>query len=118
MQLSTQTVSGHLLVSVSGELDVSTTPDLRERLFELLDGGTRTLVIDLTRVDFLDSTTLGMLVGIFKRVTAADGALALVCPHERLLKIFRMTGLDRVFTLRSSVAEAMATLGEATPDRV
>jgi anti-sigma B factor antagonist len=59
-------------------------------------------------VDFLDSTGLGVLVGAHRRLQARDGSLGLVVPHERLLKVFRITGLDNVFDMHSSVDEATA----------
>ena len=66
------------------------------------------LVVDMERVDFLDSTGLGVLVGGLKRVRAHDGSLRLVCTQERILKIFRITGLTKVFPIHASVDEALA----------
>ena len=106
--LSTRTVAGHLVLEVGGEIDVYTAPQLRERLISLVDGGARHVVVDLGRVEFLDSTGLGVLVGALKRLRGAGGELFLVCGQERLLKIFRITGLDRVFTLYPTVAAATA----------
>ena len=62
----------------------------------------------MERVDFLDSTGLGVLVGGLKRVRAHDGSLRLVCTQERILKIFDITGLDKVFGLHDSVSAAIA----------
>ena len=64
------------------------------------------MVVDLGRVEFLDSTGLGVLVGAHRRLRARDGSLDLVCPHERLLKVFRITGLDNVFDIHASVEDA------------
>ena len=106
--LSTRTVAGHMVLEVAGEIDVYTAPQLRERLISLVDGGARHVVVDLGRVEFLDSTGLGVLVGALKRLRGAGGELFLVCGQERLLKIFRITGLDRVFTLYPTVEAATA----------
>jgi anti-sigma B factor antagonist len=73
-----------------------------------VESGDRQVVVDLGRVEFLDSTGLGVLVGALKRLRGVDGELSLVCAQERLLKIFRITGLDRVFTLYESVDAATA----------
>jgi anti-sigma B factor antagonist len=108
LTLSTRTVAGHQVLEVTGEIDVYTAPQLRERLISLVDDGARWIVVDLGRVEFLDSTGLGVLVGALKRLRGAGGGLALVCAQERLLKIFRITGLDRVFTLYGSVDAAVA----------
>ena len=63
-------------------------------------------MVDLGRVEFLDSTGLGVLVGAHRRLRANAGSLTLVCPHERLLKIFRITGLDSVFEIHKSIESA------------
>jgi anti-sigma B factor antagonist len=106
LSLSTRTVAGYRVLEVSGEIDVYTAPQLRERLIALVEDGARQVIVDLNRVEFLDSTGLGVLVGALKRLRGVNGELALVCDQERLLKIFRITGLDRVFTIRETVEAA------------
>jgi anti-sigma B factor antagonist len=66
--------------------------------------GSYDIVIDLEAVEFLDSTGLGVLVGGLKKVRAHDGSLELICTQERLLKIFRITGLAKVFVIHDSIA--------------
>ncbi|MEV8513714.1 STAS domain-containing protein [Dactylosporangium sp. NPDC051484] len=103
----TSTVDGPLaVVTASGELDVATAPELRAYLHKLIDDGASTLVIDLSDVGFLDSTTLGVLISAHKRLAESGGVVELVIPHARLLRIFQITGLDRVFTIHESPAEA------------
>lgn len=117
LSLSTRTVADHTVLEVGGEVDVYTAPRLRERIVELVEGGSRRIVVDLSRVEFLDSTGLGVLVGALKRLRAVGGSLALVCCHERLLKIFRITALDRVFSLHDSVEAAASTpAADSGPD--
>ncbi len=110
MELSfqTRTVADRTVLEVGGEIDVYTAPRLRERLVELVGDGVRQIVVDMERVEFLDSTGLGVLVGGLKRVRAQGGHLVLVCSQERILKIFRITGLERVFDIHPSVEEAVA----------
>ena len=96
------------VIAVGGEIDVYTAPSLRERLNELVAAGHYDLVVDMEKVEFLDSTGLGVLVGGLKRVRAHDGSLDLVCTQERILKIFRITGLTKVFGIHDSVDEAIA----------
>ena len=114
LSLSTRTVDDYTVLEVGGEVDVYTAPRLRERLVELVEAGARSVVVDLSRVEFLDSTGLGVLVGALKRLRAAGGNLALVCGHERLLKIFRITALDRVFALYDTVDAATSATGTDT----
>ena len=108
LSLATRTVGDHTVLEIGGEIDVYTAPRLREHLIQLGDEGVIRLVADLSRVEFLDSTGIGVLVGAHRRLKSAQGALALVCPHERLLKIFRITGLDGIFHIYDSVDAAIA----------
>jgi anti-sigma B factor antagonist len=105
---------GRTVVEVSGEIDVYTAPRLRETLISLVDAGNYHLIVDMEGVEFLDSTGLGVLVGGLKRVRAHDGGIDLVCTQGRILRIFRITGLSKVFAIYDSVDDALA--GDATPD--
>jgi anti-sigma B factor antagonist len=111
LSLETRQQGEYTIVEVTGEIDVYTAPKLRECLVELADGGHHQLVVDMEKVDFLDSTALGVLVGGLKRVRAHEGSMELVCTSERLLKIFRITGLTKVFSIHDSVAGATAAAG-------
>ncbi|RCV53639.1 STAS domain-containing protein [Marinitenerispora sediminis] len=95
------------IVVVEGEIDVYTAPRLRELLIDLVNKGNFHLVVNMEKVEFLDSTGLGVLVGGLKRVRAHDGTLDLVCTQERILKIFRITGLTKVFGIYESVQDAI-----------
>ena len=103
------------VISVTGEIDVYTAPSLRERLNELVASGHYALVVDMEGVEFLDSTGLGVLVGGLKRVRSHDGSLRLVCAQEKILKVFRITGLTKVFPIHATLAEALADTSP-TPD--
>ncbi len=107
LTLSTREVGGRTVVAVGGEIDVYTAPKLRDTITELVAAGNYDLVIDMERVEFLDSTGLGVLVGGLKKVRAHDGSLELICNQDRLLKIFRITGLAKVFTIHASPDAAL-----------
>lgn len=96
------------VLTVRGEVDVSTAPRFRERLIELVNEGRCNVVADLSDVDFLDSTGLGVLVGGLKRLRSHNGDLTLVCPQSRILKVFQITGLTQVFSIHDSVDAAVA----------
>lgn len=106
LTLATREVDGRAVVSVGGEIDVYTAPKLRDCITELVGAGSYNIVVDLEAVEFLDSTGLGVLVGGLKKVRAHDGSLDLICTQERLLKIFRITGLAKVFVIHDSVSPA------------
>jgi anti-sigma B factor antagonist len=99
---------GRTVVQVGGEIDVYTAPVLRERLAALHESGQHDLVVDLRAVRFMDSTGLGVLVGVLKRVRLAGGSLSLVIDSERILKVFRITALTQIFDIFDSVGDALA----------
>ena len=111
LSLATRAEGDFTVVEVGGEIDVYTAPKLRECLVDLVNSGRHNLVVDMEKVEFLDSTGLGVLVGGLKRVRAHDGSLRLVCTQERILKIFRITGLTKVFPIHDSVALAVGSTG-------
>jgi len=75
----------------------------------VIDQGGKDVIVDLTSTTFIDSTTLGVLVGGVKRLRTNEGQLALVCSDRNITKIFEITGLDRVFTIHETRDAALAT---------
>ena len=110
LSLQTGTVADHTVVQVGGEIDVYTAPQLRQRLHDLVEGGTKHIVVDLRGVEFLDSHGLGVLLGALKQLRAQGGNLVLVCVKESVLRVFRVTGLESPawFTIVPSVDAAVA----------
>ena len=108
LKLGHYSKDGIEVVNVEGEIDIYTAPRLRELLIDLAGTNNYQLIVNLEKVGFLDSTGLGVLVGGLKRVRAHDGSLDLVCTQERILKIFRITGLTKVFGIYQSVDQAIA----------
>jgi anti-sigma B factor antagonist len=106
--LDVEEKNGTTVLAVRGEVDVYTAPRLREKLVELVSQGKYKIVVNLEGVDFLDSTGLGVLVGGLKRLRSHDGDLTLVCTQPRILKVFEITGLTKVFAIFSSVDDAVA----------
>ena len=95
------------VLQVTGEVDVYTAPTLREQFQELAAKGAVHLIADLGRVDFIDSTGLGALVGGVKRLRESSGSLALVISTPRVLRIFQITGLTKALATQPSVADAI-----------
>jgi anti-sigma B factor antagonist len=108
LTLEHRTEGAATVLVVAGEVDVYTAPKLREKLVELVSDGHYNIVVDMTKVEFLDSTGLGVLVGGLKRVRSHNGSLELVCDQERILKIFRITGLTKVFPIHDTLEEALS----------
>lgn len=104
-----QLSDGVYVISLTGEVDLYTAPEFKEQLVEIIGNGASTVVVDLTETTFIDSTTLGVLVGGVKRLRPEGGQLVLVCSDRNITKIFEITGLDKVFTIHATLAEAVET---------
>lgn len=108
-----ESIGGFSLIGLSGEVDVYSAPKLRETIKDLVDDGKYNIVVDLEKVAFLDSTGLGVLVGGLKRVKHHNGELGIICGQEKILRIFRITGLTKVFPIYRSRDELLAQAEEA-----
>jgi anti-sigma B factor antagonist len=95
------------VIAVTGEIDLATSPDLRDRLMAQEADGVSAIVVDLTGVSFLDSTGLGVLVGAYRRQEEAGGTLKLVVTEPRILKVLEITDLTSVFPVFASVDDAV-----------
>ena len=95
-----------------GELDLHVGAELRDRLTAAIDAGAKYVVLDLTRVAFIDSMALGVLLGALKRLRERGGELRLVVPNPELRRIFEITLLDQLFTISSTRHEALASFME------
>jgi anti-sigma B factor antagonist len=95
------------VISVEGELDLSTAPRLKWMLVDTLDAGRDRLVVDLSRTTFMDSTALGVLVGVRRRLDA-HARIAIVCANPSVLKIFEYAGMDGAFAILPTLDEALA----------
>lgn len=93
-----------------GAVDVHTAPSLRAELTRVVASGAQRIVVDLDRVDFLDSSALGALVGVRADVADRHGTLVVVCRTARLLRVFQITRLDEVLTIVPTLDEALARL--------
>jgi anti-sigma B factor antagonist len=105
------------LVVVGGDVDLHTAPQLRDRIDDVIASGRTRLLLDLSEASFVDSTTLGALVGAVKRLRAVDGRLALACGDLTILRVFEITGLDRVIAVHGTRHEALRALRGAAPER-
>jgi anti-sigma B factor antagonist len=101
------------VVVVSGEVDLFTVPEFKQRVTAPIAAGIEHVIVDLTRTTFVDSSSLGVLIGAHRRLQQRGGRLVVACDVEAILKTFRITGLDGVFTIVNSVHEALGEDAEA-----
>ena len=105
--LSARVEGDSTVIAVSGELDVFTAPKLDASIAEAIEGGSVNLIVDLTDVTFLDSTGLGSMVKGLKRARGQGGSLKVVASAERIVKVFRITGLDQAMSLTDSLSDIL-----------
>jgi anti-sigma B factor antagonist len=106
--LENRVVGPWSVVRVAGELDLHTSPQLRDHVLSMVGDEPVRLALDLSEVGFMDSSSLGMLVTVLKRVRERDGDLRLVGVTGSPMKVFSLTGLDRVFEI-TDTAEDLPT---------
>jgi anti-sigma B factor antagonist len=95
------------VVAVTGEIDLFTAPEFKQRVSAPIDAGRSNVIVDLTDTTFIDSSSLGVLIGAHRRLKLRGGSLVVVCDNEAIVKTFRITGLDGVFTLVKSLDDAL-----------
>lgn len=98
------------LIVLKGEVDIYTAPRFKEDLLALIDEGLTDILVDLTQVEFIDSTALGVLIGGVKRLHPLEGHLLVIADSRPVLKILTITGLDRVFSVYPDREQALAAL--------
>ena len=96
------------ILDASGEIHVSTAPRFSERLNQAIADGKTALVLDFSRVEFIDSTGLSVLLNGLRRLTRRKGSLALVCTNPTVLRLFEITRLDSTFDIVPTREEALA----------
>jgi anti-sigma B factor antagonist len=106
-------VGGVHVVAVSGEVDLFTAPEFKQRVMAPIGAGVDHVVVDLMDTTFIDSSSLGVLIGAHRRLKSRGGRLVVACGEEAIIKTFRITGLDTVFTLTDSVEAAVRADAEA-----
>ena len=98
------------VITVRGEIHVSTAPEFSRLLTEAIAKGHTRMVLDLTDVEFIDSTGLSVLLNTLRRLTRAGGALALVATNPTVLRLFEITKLDSTFAIHAELRDALAAV--------
>jgi anti-sigma B factor antagonist len=108
------TLSAHpngqgMILTVGGEVDLATAPQLHAKLIDLLEvGEAGSILVDLSPVAFMDSTGLAVLLAADRRAQAGGRTIRLVCPAGPVRRVFRLTGAEKVLSIHSSLVEAEA----------
>ena len=118
LSISSRSERGCVIAALSGELDITCAPALREQLLGLLRPGTGRLVIDLSRVSYADASGLAVLVGTGRRAGLLGGFLRLAAPAPAVANVLRVTGLRRQLDVFPTVQAAITSpgRGQRQPD--
>jgi|SRR5713226_8262145 anti-sigma B factor antagonist len=107
MSLSVLSRPAITIARLEGELDIATTPALRERLLSVFSPAVRLIVIDLSGVSFCDVSALAVLVATQRRAGGLGITVRLAAPSSQMAKLLRVTGLDQCFTICATVDDAL-----------
>jgi anti-sigma B factor antagonist len=105
-----------VILRVVGEIHATTAPEFSERLNTAIAQGRTGVVLDLTGVEFIDSTGLSVLLNGLRRVTRVRGAMVLACANPTVLRLFEITKLDSTFEIVADCDEAVARVRQALAD--
>lgn len=107
---------GAHIICVSGEIHVSTAPEFAQRLSRAIDSGKIAIVLDMSGVEFIDSTGLSVLLNGLRLVTQLHGRMAIVCTNQTVLRLFQITSLDETFDIFDDRPQAIAHVLQDAPD--
>lgn len=107
IDLKTENRGESLIFKLRGSLDIATTPTVRAALNDATEQGKKELVVDLSQLEFLDSTGLGALIGAHRRATEHDGSLRLIVTEGPIARLLNITGLIRVLAVYHTLDDAL-----------
>ncbi len=112
-ELDEENANGAHVICVRGEIHLTTAPEFSQRLTTAIESGKTALVLDLSEVEFIDSTGLSVLLNGLRRVHQLNGRMALVCANPTVLRLFHITKLDSTFDIFTDRADAVAHVSDA-----
>lgn len=115
LNVDTRTYGDLGVIVAAGEVDMATAGGIRQAITDLIGGGFKHLMLDMSEVSFIDSTGLGVIIGARKKVRHIDGTFSLVCNNPRTLRLFKITGIDQALPVHATRESAIAALDLAAP---
>ncbi len=102
-----QEMNGVPVITLEGEIDLSTSAKFKETVYEIIESGRKDIVIDLNGLEFMDSTGLGVVVAALKKTRMEGGSIKIVCSKRNIMKVFTVTGLDKVFSIYDNLQRCL-----------
>ena len=110
LQIRTRIVESIPVIDLSGELDAYTCSMFRDAIIDVIEQGHPSVVVNMSEVEYIDSSGLGTLVGGLKRSSEKGGKIAVVCSANQICKVFEITGLEKVFPIFKDETDAAHAL--------
>ena len=117
LQISVRRSGDVALIDLAGEVDAYTSARFREVMMDIIEDGISRLIVSMARVDYIDSSGLGALVGGLKRTSERDGKILIVCHQSQVRKVFEITGLEKVFPIFDTEEEALEAIRVLSPTK-
>lgn len=114
LQINVRKNGSTRIIELNGEVDAYTSARFREIMLELIDDGGIDLIINMCKVEYIDSSGLGALVGGLKRVSERNGKIVIVSDGPQIRKVFEITGLEKVFPIYDAEHAAVTAIGDGT----
>ena len=118
LQISVRRSDDVALIDLAGEVDAYTSARFREVMMDIIEDGSPRLIVSMARVDYIDSSGLGALVGGLKRTSERDGKIIIVCHQSQVRKVFEITGLEKVFPIFDTEEEALEAIRALSPSKI
>ncbi len=106
IQVLSKNIDGIYLIEIEGEVDTYTSSKIKQEILKIVDQ-TSTIIISMEKVKFIDSTGLGILIGIIKKVKEKEGEMVIISPNSYINQIFEITGLFKVFKIVDNLQNAI-----------
>jgi len=102
----------YVIINIEGEVDTYTSPKVKSDILKEIEDY-KNVIISMEKVKFIDSTGLGVLIGVLKKVKEKEGKLIIISPNSYINQIFEITGLFKVFKIVNSINEAIDELNKS-----
>ena len=107
LSIKEQELEAHVLIEISGEVDIFTCQQLKDTLYQVVDKYGKDMVLECSRLNYIDSTGLGVFVAVLKRVKQIDRNITIINLKDSILKLFLITNLDSLFNIKHNANSAL-----------
>lgn len=108
MDISCENRDDIVVLSLVGKIDIDSSPELKAKVLDLIEQDNKNIFIDFSGISFMNSSGLGALISIVKEARSREASLTIISPTTFIKSLFKLTQLDKIFTIYDSVEEALS----------